>query len=285
MRRMHRGSAASTMKNFSGAAILDYAGPPIADEWQAISLNYTSGTTGDPKGVVYHHRGAYLNAIGDILTCGVNRQSVYLWTLPMFHCNGWCFTWGVTAACGTHVCLRKVDPALIYPLIKRHGVTHMCGAPIVMNLLANAPASVKIKFDHRVEITTGGAAPPSAIIEAMENSGFRVTHMYGLTETYGPATVCAWQTEWDGMALGDRSRKMARQGVPQPTMEADDGCGSGNHGAGAAGWPGHRRAHAPRQHGGEGLPEESEGDGGGIPGRLVPHRRSRRAPSRWLRRG
>ena len=197
----------------------DYAGPPVADEWQAISLNYTSGTTGDPKGVVYHHRGAYLNAIGDILSCDVNRQSVYLWTLPMFHCNGWCFTWGVTAACGTHVCLRKVDPALIYPLIKRHGVTHMCGAPIVMNLLANAPASVKIKFDHKVDITTGGAAPPSAIIEAMENSGFRVTHMYGLTETYGPATVCAWQSEWDGMALSDRSRKMARQGVPQPTME------------------------------------------------------------------
>jgi fatty-acyl-CoA synthase len=197
-----------------------FAGPPLTDEWQAISLNYTSGTTGDPKGVVYHHRGAYLNAIGDILTCGLNRQSVYLWTLPMFHCNGWCFTWGVTAACGTHVCLRKIDPAVIYPMIKHHSVTHMCGAPIIMNVLANAPASVKIKFDRQVEIITGGAAPPSAIIEAMESSGFHVTHMYGLTETYGPATVCAWQSEWDGMALTDRSRKMARQGVPQPTLEA-----------------------------------------------------------------
>jgi fatty-acyl-CoA synthase len=197
-----------------------FAGAPLADEWQAISLNYTSGTTGDPKGVVYHHRGAYLNALGDILTFGVNRQSVYLWTLPMFHCNGWSFTWGVTAACGTHVCLRKVDPAVIYPMIKQHGVTHMCGAPIVMNMLANASASVKVKFDHAVEIATGGAAPPSAVIEAMENSGFRVTHLYGLTETYGPATVCAWQSEWDGLGLTERSRKMARQGVPYPTCEA-----------------------------------------------------------------
>jgi len=198
----------------------DFTGPGLTDEWQAISLNYTSGTTGDPKGVVYHHRGAYLNALGDILTFGVNRQAVYLWTLPMFHCNGWSFTWGVTAACGTHVCLRKVDPALIYPMIKRHGVTHMCGAPIIMNMLANAPAAVKVKFDKPVEIATGGAAPPSAIIEAMEDSGFRVTHLYGLTETYGPATVCAWQSDWDELALTARSRKMARQGVPYPTMQA-----------------------------------------------------------------
>ena len=192
---------------------------PPADEWQAISLNYTSGTTGNPKGVVYHHRGAYLNAIGDVITFGLDSRSVYLWTLPMFHCNGWSFTWGVTAASATHVCLRKVDPALIYPMIKRHGVTHLCGAPIVLNLLANAPESVKVKFDRPVDVATGGAAPPSAIIEAMERSGFRVLHMYGLTETYGPNTVCAWQSEWENIPTRERTRQMARQGVRYLTSE------------------------------------------------------------------
>jgi fatty-acyl-CoA synthase len=189
------------------------------DEWDAISLLYTSGTTGNPKGVVYHHRGAYLNALGNALSFGLTPSSVYLWTLPMFHCDGWTYTWAVTAVGGTHVCLRKVDPALIFPAIAQHEVTHLCGAPIVLNMLVNAPASVKRKFDHRVEVATGGAAPPSAIIESMENMGFRVTHLYGLTESYGPATLCAWQDAWDVLDLAGRSRLMARQGVRYPTLE------------------------------------------------------------------
>ncbi len=190
-----------------------------ADEWDAICLNYTSGTTGNPKGVVYHHRGAYLNAVGNLIAFGLTPQAVYLWTLPMFHCNGWCYTWAVTAAAGTHVCLRRVDPALIYPLIRDEGVSHMCGAPIILNMLIHAPDEVKLAFEQTVEIVTGGAAPPSAVIEAMEAQGFRVIHMYGLTECYGPATLCAWQDDWDGLDLQARSAKMARQGVSLLTLE------------------------------------------------------------------
>ncbi len=190
-----------------------------ADEWDSLALLYTSGTTGDPKGVVYHHRGAYLNALGNALTFGLTPRSVYLWTLPMFHCSGWTYTWAVTAAGGTHVCLRKVDPALIFPAIEKHRVTHLCGAPIVLNMLVHAPESVKRRFDHRVEVATGGAAPPSAIIEAMESMGFRVTHLYGLTESYGPATLCAWQDAWDSLDLNARSVLMARQGVRYATLD------------------------------------------------------------------
>jgi len=192
--------------------------PGPADEWDSCSLLYTSGTTGDPKGVVYHHRGAYLNALGNALAFGLGPESVYLWTLPMFHCNGWTYTWAVTAVGATHVCLRKVDPALVFPAIERHRVTHLCGAPIVLNMLVHAPASVKRRFDHRVEVATGGAAPPSAVIEAMESMGFRVTHLYGLTESYGPATLCEWQDEWNDLDLAARSRLMARQGVRYATL-------------------------------------------------------------------
>ena len=189
-----------------------------ADEWDPIALNYTSGTTGNPKGVVYHHRGAFLNALGNAVTVGLDRDSVYLWTLPMFHCNGWTYPWAVTAVGGTHVCLRRIDPTAIFALIAEHRVTHLCGAPTVLNLLAHAPDAVKRRFDHVVEAATGGAAPPSAVIEAMERMGFRVTHLYGLTESYGPSTVCAWQEAWDGLPAAERAGHMARQGVASLTL-------------------------------------------------------------------
>jgi fatty-acyl-CoA synthase len=197
----------------------DFAWALPDDEWQSIALNYTSGTTGDPKGVVYHHRGAYLNAMGNALAFGLTPDTAYLWTLPMFHCNGWTYPWAVTLVGGTHVCLRQVEPARIFELIARERVTHLCAAPIVLNMLIHSPVKPAERYAHPVEVATGGAAPPSAIIEQAERLGFRITHLYGLTETYGPATLCAWQHDWDGCDLTQRAGKMARQGVAMPTQQ------------------------------------------------------------------
>lgn len=187
------------------------------DEWQAISLNYTSGTTGNPKGVVYHHRGAFLNAMGNQMAWAMPHHPVYLWTLPMFHCNGWCYPWTITAQAGTHVFLRRVDPARIVALIREHRVTHFCGAPVVLNALANAADAAP--FEHRVEVMTAGAAPPARVIACVEALNIRVTHAYGLTESYGPVTVCAWHREWDEHDEDERARLKARQGVRYPTLE------------------------------------------------------------------
>ena len=183
-----------------------------ADEWDAITLNYTSGTTGNPKGVVYHHRGAALNATSNILTWGMPQHSVYLWTLPMFHCNGWCFPWTMAANAGTSVCLRAVRDEPIYHAFREEGVTHFCGAPIVLNMLTNAPDHLK-DFNQRIKVMTAGAPPPAKVIEAMEGMGVEVTHVYGLTETYGPSVVCAWKDEWNGKRAEDRAALKVRQGV------------------------------------------------------------------------
>ena len=183
------------------------------DEWEAISLNYTSGTTGNPKGVVYHHRGAYLNAVCNLVTWSMPQHSVYLWTLPMFHCNGWTFPWSMAANAGTNVCLRKVEAGLIFDLIRKHKVTHYCGAPIVHSMLINAPEALKRGIGHKVHAMVAAAAPPAAMIEGMERMGFDLPHVYGLTEVYGPATVCAKQQEWDDLDIGERTRLNGRQGV------------------------------------------------------------------------
>ncbi len=198
----------------------DYVWQGPRDEWEAITLNYTSGTTGNPKGVVYHHRGAYLNAVSNALSWNMGEHPVYLWTLPMFHCNGWCFPWTIAANAGTSVSLRHVRAEPIYQSIREENVNHFCGAPIVLNMLNSAPAELKQGITHQVKVMTAGAAPPASVIQGMEDMGFKVTHVYGLTETYGPSVVCAWHDAWDEKSAEEKAKLKSRQGVRAPMLEA-----------------------------------------------------------------
>ena len=207
-------------EDFLATGDADYKWTPPGDEWEAISLNYTSGTTGNPKGVVYSHRGTYLNAVGNIMSWHLPAHPVYLWTLPMFHCNGWCFPWSITAIAGTHVCLRAVVAKDIYAAIDEHKVTHMCGAPIVMQMIAGAAEDEKCDLPHTVNMFTAAAPPPAAVLADMARQGFNVTHVYGLTEVYGPCVVSAWKDEWNELPLDEQAKLKARQGVTYQVQEA-----------------------------------------------------------------
>ena len=233
----------------------DYEWVLPSDEWNAISLDYTSGTTGNPKGVVTHHRGAYLNAVSNVVTWEMPRHSVYLWTLPMFHCNGWCFPWTMALQAGVSVCLRKIEPALIFSLIREHRITHMCGAPIVYGMLINAPQALRAGISHPIAGLIAGAAPPAAIIEGCERIGIDITHVYGLTEVYGPAAVCARQAGWDQLPIGERA---ALNAPGRCLSDAADHhrAGPGNHAAGSRRRGNDGRDFLSRQSGDEGLPEK-----------------------------